>query len=97
MTEQPGLSAPATDVGGDVEALLASHVKTVTVEQKVRQLTGADFWSIYHQPDIGLCRMVVPDGPAGVRGELWEERDHSDKVLLSRRWLLAGIPPELSG
>ena len=52
MTTQPGLSAPATDVGGEVEALLASHVKTLTLEQKVRLLTGAYFWSLHPEPDI---------------------------------------------
>ena len=80
MTEQPGFLPAATDVGGEVEALLASHVKTLTLEQKVRLLTGADFWSLYPEPDIGLRRLVVSDGPAGVRGELWEERDPSANV-----------------
>jgi beta-glucosidase len=83
MTEQPGPSAPATESGDEVEALLVSHVKTLTVEQKVRLLTGADFWSLYPEPDMGLRRMVVSDGPAGVRGELWEERDPSAKRALA--------------
>jgi hypothetical protein len=53
MTQQPVPSAPVTDVGGEVETLLASHVKSLTLEQKVRLLTGADFWS-HPEPDIGL-------------------------------------------
>ena len=80
MTQPPAPSAPAREAGGDVETLLASHVKTLTLEQKVRLLTGADFWSLYPEPDIGLRRLVVSDGPAGVRGELWEERDPSANV-----------------
>lgn len=54
MTQQPVPSAPVTDVGGEVETLLASHLKSLTLEQKVRLLTGADFWSLHPEPDIGL-------------------------------------------
>ena len=43
MTQQPVPSAPVTDVGGEVEPLLASPLKSLTLEQKVRLLTGADF------------------------------------------------------
>jgi beta-glucosidase len=44
---------------------------------KVRLLTGADFWSTYPEPAVGLRAMVVSDGPAGVRGQAWDERDTS--------------------
>ena len=50
------------------------------MEQKVRLLTGADFWALYPEPDIGLRRVVLSDGPAGVRGENWDERDTSANV-----------------
>jgi beta-glucosidase len=43
----------------------------------VRLLTGADFWSLHPEPEIGLRRMVLSDGPAGVRGERWDERARS--------------------
>ena len=49
----------------------------LSLEQKVRLLTGADFWSLHSEPAIGLRRLVVSDGPAGVRGETWDERQHS--------------------
>jgi beta-glucosidase len=49
----------------------------LSLEQKVRLLTGADFWSLHSEPAIGLRRLVVSDGPAGVRGETWDERHHS--------------------
>jgi beta-glucosidase len=43
-------------------------------------LTGADFWSLKPQPAAGLRRVVVSDGPAGVRGQRWDERDTSANV-----------------
>ncbi|WP_370616651.1 beta-glucosidase family protein [Mumia sp. Pv 4-285] len=52
-------------------------VARLSLEQKVRLLTGADFWALYDEPAVGLRRMVTSDGPAGVRGELWDERDTS--------------------
>ena len=60
----------------DLHALVAR----LTLEQKVRLLTGADFWSLYDEPAIGLRRIVTSDGPAGVRGELWDERDPSTNI-----------------
>src|SRR5919112_6134751 len=50
------------------------------LEQQVRLLTGADSWSLHPEPAIGLRRLVVSDGPAGVRGERWDERDTSANV-----------------
>ncbi|MBZ5740685.1 beta-glucosidase family protein [Nocardioides mangrovi] len=52
----------------------------LTLEQKVRLLTGADFWALYDESAVGLRRMVTSDGPAGVRGELWDERDPSTNI-----------------
>jgi beta-glucosidase len=59
---------------------LAARVATLSLEQKVRLLTGADFWSLHPEPAVGLRRLVVSDGPAGVRGELWDERHTSANV-----------------
>jgi beta-glucosidase len=59
---------------------LAARVARLSLEQKVRLLTGADFWSLHPEPAAGLGRLVVSDGPAGVRGELWDERDPSANV-----------------
>lgn len=66
--------------GADVEALLQARLGALSLEAKVRLLTGADFWSLHPQPAIGLRRLVVSDGPAGVRGELWDERYPSANV-----------------
>jgi beta-glucosidase len=63
-----------------VEAVLRERLLSLSLEQKVRLLTGADFWSLHPEPAIGLRRLVVSDGPAGVRGELWDERDPSANI-----------------
>ncbi len=65
---------------GHDEADLRSRVARLSAEQKVRLLTGADFWALYPEPDAGLRRIVTSDGPAGVRGETWDERDTSANV-----------------
>ncbi len=67
---------PLTDGGAD----LRSRVARLSLEQKVRLLTGADFWALYPEPEVGLRRVVLSDGPAGVRGETWDERDTSANV-----------------
>ena len=62
------------------EGLLGDRVARLTLEQKVRLLTGADFWALHDEPAIGLRRVVTSDGPAGVRGERWDEREPSANV-----------------
>jgi len=62
------------------ESELAARVASLSLEQKVRLLTGADFWSLHPEPAVGLRRLIVSDGPAGVRGERWDERDPSANV-----------------
>src|SRR2546430_4782625 len=61
--------APDTD--------LRSRVSSLTLEQKVRLLTGGGFYSMHEEPAIGLRRIVVSDGPNGVRGESWGDTDPS--------------------
>ena len=65
---------------GHDDADLRSRVARLSTEQKIRLLTGADFWALYPEPDAGLRRVVLSDGPAGVRGETWDERDTSANV-----------------
>ena len=62
------------------EADLRGRVARLSTEQKIRLLTGADFWALFPEPDAGLRRVVLSDGPAGVRGETWDERDTSANV-----------------
>ena len=59
---------------------LIARAASLSLEQKVRLLTGADLWSLHAEPAAGLRRIVVSDGPAGVRGERWDERDASANV-----------------
>lgn len=56
-----------------LDALLAQ----LSLDQKVALVQGADVWSTAAVPEIGLSSMVLSDGPAGVRGPRWDERDPS--------------------
>ncbi len=49
----------------------------LTLEEKVSLLTGRDFWNSVPLESIGLRNMLMSDGPSGVRGEFWDERDNS--------------------
>ncbi len=62
------------------ERHLQERIARLDLDQKVRLLTGADFWALHPEPAAGLRRMVTSDGPAGVRGERWDERDPSANV-----------------
>ena len=64
-------AAAATD------STLADVLAQLTLEEKVRLLTGRDFWTTWPIEKIGLRRILVSDGPSGVRGEVWDERDPS--------------------
>ena len=56
-----------------IDALVAA----LDLETKVRVITGEDFWSTVEVPEIGLRKMVLSDGPSGVRGPVWDERSPS--------------------
>jgi beta-glucosidase len=71
--------APANVAAVDDDEL-RSKIGTLSLEQKVRLMTGADIWALHPEPAIGLRRMVTSDGPAGVRGERWDERYPSANV-----------------
>ncbi len=69
---------------------LADALASLTLERKVLLLTGQDFWSTWALDEIGLRSMVVSDGPSGVRGAVWDERDPSlnlpSATALSSSW-----------
>ena len=60
------------------------------LEEKVLLLTGRDFWTTWPLEKIGLRRMLMSDGPSGVRGEIWDERSPSlnlpSATALSSSW-----------
>ncbi|KNC19750.1 beta-glucosidase [Arthrobacter sp. RIT-PI-e] len=60
-----------------VDPRIRELAEKLTVEQQVGLLTGADVWSTVEIPEIGLKRIVLSDGPAGVRGEDFDERHDS--------------------
>jgi beta-glucosidase len=64
----------------DPEAEIANRLAQLSLEQKIRLMTGADIWALHSIPEIGLRRLVTSDGPAGVRGETWDERSPSANV-----------------
>lgn len=65
-------------------------VDQLTTEEKVQLLTGRDFWTTWPVEKIGLRRILMSDGPSGVRGEVWDERDPSlnlpSATALSASW-----------
>ncbi len=63
-----------TSVVKDDTAYLESLLAKLTLEEKVALVQGKDFWSTVPLPSIGLRSMVLSDGPAGVRGPVWDER-----------------------
>jgi beta-glucosidase len=69
-----------------IDALLGR----LSTEQKVQLLTGRDFWTTWPIEEIGLRRVLMSDGPSGVRGEVWDEREPSlnlpSATALSASW-----------
>ncbi len=53
----------ATGAGLDVSALLAQ----LTIEEKVSLLDGADFWRTQPVERLGIGKIMVSDGPHGLR------------------------------
>lgn len=52
-------------------------LERLSLEDKVALVQGADFWTTVPLQQIGLRAMTLSDGPAGVRGPVWDERDPS--------------------
>jgi beta-glucosidase len=75
-----------TDVRSDESGLVAQ----LTLEQKVRLLTGADSWALHGESLVGLRPMILSDGPAGVRGLRFDPSNPSTSlpcpVALAATW-----------
>ncbi len=65
-------------------------VARLTLEQKVRLLTGADAWALHGESAVGLRPIIVSDGPAGVRGTRFDPANPSTSlpcpVALAATW-----------
>ena len=55
-------------------------VARLTLEQKIRLLTGADSWVLHGESAVGLRPMVLSDGPAGVRGRRFDTANPSSSL-----------------
>ncbi len=69
------LPGRATGRAGAPQTAERDLLAELSLEDKVRLLTGADNWRTHSLPAIGLRAMVVSDGPAGVRGVTMDERN----------------------
>ena len=62
----------------------------LTLEQKVRLLTGADSWALHGERAVGLRPIVMSDGPVGVRGTHFDPANPSTSlpcpVALAATW-----------
>ena len=80
------MSSATTGIPGE-ESRLVSHL---SLEQKVRLLTGMDSWVLHGVGAVGLRPMVLSDGPAGVRGTRYDRDDPSSSlpcgVALAATW-----------
>ena len=67
------------------EAELRRRVGRLSLEQKIRLLTGADFWALYAEPEVGLgahrpdqaarvLLTVIEKDPDGVARALEKQR-----------------------
>ncbi len=68
----------------------AALVRGLSLEQKVRLLTGADSWLLHSERAVGLRSLVFSDGPAGVRGTRFDPANPSSSlpcpVALAATW-----------
>ncbi|MEN2742466.1 glycoside hydrolase family 3 C-terminal domain-containing protein [Microbacterium sp. X-17] len=74
---------------------LVALLERLTVAEKAALVSGGDFWTTTPIERIGLRAIVLSDGPAGVRGEEWDERKPSVN-LPSGTALAASWDPEIA-
>ncbi len=67
----------------ELASAIAERVASLTLEEKIQLLTAPDFSRLRSLAKIGLKELVVSDGPSGVRGRHWDERDPSQNIPCS--------------
>lgn len=72
--------APYDPASSDPEAEIDRRLARLTLAEKAGLVTGTSYWTVGPLPSIGLRTMVLSDGPAGVRGQRWDERDPSANI-----------------
>ena len=86
-----------TDAGA---AGIEARIARLTLEQKIGLLSGESVFRIAAEPAVGLRAMVTSDGPIGVRGERWDERDTAlalpSATAMAATWN-AGLVERLGG
>ncbi len=78
-----------------VEAEIRRRAGTLSLEAKVRLLSGQDHWSTYAEPAIGLRSIVVSDGTVGIRGVRWSE-EHTSINTPSATAIAASFDPTMA-
>ncbi|MGC5170546.1 glycoside hydrolase family 3 protein [Microbacterium sp. DT81.1] len=71
------MTTPATSIQPPAIQHLLPLLEQLTLDEKAALVQGADFWTTVPLPKIGLRAMTLSDGPAGVRGPRWDEREPS--------------------
>ena len=66
-----------SDPSSAQEAAVEAALGRVSLEAKVRLLSGQDVWTLPALPEVGLASIVMSDGPIGVRGTGWSAEDPS--------------------
>lgn len=67
------MSADASEIEPRIAAILGN----LTLVEKLSLVTGADTWTTRSIPRVGLSTMTMFDGPVGVRGPVYDERNSS--------------------
>nr|WP_315266968.1 glycoside hydrolase family 3 C-terminal domain-containing protein [Microbacterium lemovicicum] len=71
------MTTESTVATSDATSHLLPLLAQLTLAQKAAFVQGADFWATVPLPEIGVRSMTLSDGPAGVRGPRWDEREPS--------------------
>ncbi len=65
----------AADSGDRPGGRFEERLSRLGLEQKIRLLSGGSVFRTAAEPAAGLRAIATSDGPIGVRGERWDERD----------------------